>query len=88
MPFIHAVTAGSVAGAIWEVHESAGKAQGQRGNCLLLDSFMQDVMRSLDNQGRGLQSCDPLQLANMLELIEAAIDLVDTCNKPGASCCP
>lgn len=44
---------------------------------------MQDVMRTLDNQARSLQSADPLQLANMLELIEAAIELVDTCNKPG-----
>ena len=75
------------AGAIWELHESAAKAQGQRANCLLLDSFMQDVMRTLDNQGRSLQSSDPSQLANMLELIEAAIDMVDTCNKPGMLLC-
>lgn len=75
------------AGAIWELHESAAKAQGQRANCQLLDSFMQDVMRTLDNQGRSLQSSDPLQLANMLELVEAAIDMVDMCNKPGMLFC-
>ena len=75
------------AGAIWELHESAAKAQGQRANCQLLDSFMQDVMRTLDNQGRSLQSSDPLQLANMLELVEAAIDMLDTCNKPGMLFC-
>lgn len=73
----------AAAGAIWELHESASKAQGQQANCLLLDSFMQDVMRTLDNQGRSLQASEPLQLAHMLELIEAAIKLVDTCNKPG-----
>lgn len=80
-------TEGTDAGAIWELHESAAKAQGQRANCLLLDSFMQDVMRTLDNQGRSVQSSDPLQLANMLELVEAAIDMVDTCNKPGMLLC-
>lgn len=72
------------AGAIWELHDLAGKAKGHRANCLLLDGFLQDVMRTLDNQGRALASADSLQLAHLLELIEAAIELVDSCNKPGA----
>lgn len=40
-------------------------------------------MRTLDNQGRALADADSLQLAHLLELIEAAIELVDSCNKPG-----
>lgn len=40
-------------------------------------------MRTLDNQGRSLADADSLQLAHLLELIEAAIELVDSCNKPG-----
>ena len=43
-------------------------------------------MRTLDNQGRALASADSLQLAHLLELIEAAIELVDGCNKPGQCC--
>lgn len=74
------------AGAIWELHDLAGKARGHRANCLLLDGFLQDVMRTLDNQGRALASADSLQLAHLLELIEAAIELVDGCNKPGWCC--
>ena len=71
------------AGAIWELHELAGRGKGQRGNCLLLDTFLQDIMRTLDNQGRALADTDQLRLANLLELIEAAIELVQACNKPG-----
>lgn len=41
-------------------------------------------MRTLDNQGRVMADADGLQLAHLLELIEAAIELVDSCNKPGA----
>lgn len=74
---------GHIVGAIWELHDLAGKARGHRANCLLLDGFLQDVMRTLDNQGRALASADSLQLAHLLELIEAAIELVDGCNKPG-----
>ena len=61
----------------------AAKARGHKTNCLLLDSFLQDIMRTLDNQGRALADADSLQLAHLLELIEAAIELVDSCNKPG-----
>lgn len=71
-------------GAIWELHDLAAKARGHKTNCLLLDSFLQDVMRTLDNQGRALADADSLQLAHLLELIEAVIELVDTCNKPGS----
>ncbi|KAL0023967.1 hypothetical protein WJX77_004039 [Trebouxia sp. C0004] len=74
---------GHIVGAIWELHDLAGRARGHRANCLLLDGFLQDVMRTLDNQGRALASADSLQLAHLLELIEAAIELVDGCNKPG-----
>ena len=74
------------AGAIWELHDLAGKARGHKANCLLLDSFLQDVMRTLDNQGRALAQVDSLQLAHLLELTESAIELVDGCNKPGRSC--
>ena len=73
------------AGAIWELHDLAGKARGHKANCLLLDSFLQDVMRTLDNQGRALAQLDSLQLAHLLELIESAIELVDGCNKAGAT---
>ena len=71
------------AGAIWELHDLAAKARGHKTNCLLLDSFLQDIMRTLDNQGKSLGDADSLQLAHLLELIEAAIELVDSCNKPG-----
>ncbi|DBA71896.1 TPA: hypothetical protein ACH3X2_010942 [Trebouxia sp. C0005] len=74
---------GHIVGAIWELHDLAGKARGHRANCLLLDGFLQDIMRTLDSQGRALASADSLQLAHLLELIEAAIELVDGCNKPG-----
>ena len=70
-------------GAIWELHDLAAKAWGHRANCLLLDSFLQDVMRTLDSQGSALAKADSLQLAHLLELIEAAIELVDGCNKSG-----
>lgn len=40
-------------------------------------------MRALDSQGRALADADSLQLAHLLELIEAAIELVASCNKPG-----
>ena len=76
------------AGAIWELHELAGKAKGQRANCLLLDAFLQDVMRALDNHGAALAQTDQLRLANLLELMEAAIDLVSTCAKPGRALVP
>ncbi|KAL3156386.1 hypothetical protein ABBQ38_000700 [Trebouxia sp. C0009 RCD-2024] len=74
---------GHIVGAIWELHDLAAKARGHRANCLLLDSFLQDIMRTLDNQGRVMADADGLQLAHLLELIEAAIELVDSCNKPG-----
>lgn len=70
-------------GAIWELHDLAAKARGHKTNCILLDSFLQDIMRTLDSQGRALADADSLQLAHLLELIEAAIELVDSCNKPG-----
>ncbi|KAL3132079.1 hypothetical protein ABBQ32_008689 [Trebouxia sp. C0010 RCD-2024] len=74
---------GHIVGAIWELHDLAAKARGHKANCLLLDSFLQDIMRTLDNQGRVMADADGLQLAHLLELIEAAIELVDSCNKPG-----
>lgn len=74
---------GHIVGAIWELHDLAAKAWGHRANCLLLDSFLQDVMRTLDSQGSALAKADSLQLAHLLELIEAAIELVDGCNKSG-----
>ena len=76
------------AGAIWELHDLAAKARGHKTNCLLLDSFLQDIMRTLDNQGKSLGDADSLQLAHLLELIEAAIELVDSCNKPGERMSP
>ena len=44
---------------------------------------MQDIMRTLDHQGRSLDDAVKLQLAHLLEHIESAIELVDNCNKPG-----
>ena len=46
---------------------------------------MLQVMRVLDLAGAHLSDVDGLRLAKLLEHVEAAIELVDGCGRPGVA---
>ena len=42
---------GPPAGTLWELHDLVVHAKGNRGNCLQLDAYGQDMLRVFDAEG-------------------------------------
>ncbi|KAK9820323.1 hypothetical protein WJX72_008971 [[Myrmecia] bisecta] len=74
---------GHIIGALWELHELAQGAKGNRANCLQISTFGEDIMRVFEAAGKRLAFIDSHALGKVLTQVEKAIALVDHCANPG-----